>query len=341
MSDNSCADVLVPLRNLSNAIKCIRERMKDGESNESNGDFNLTNFWETLTQAAKATSQEATKLSVAFSKPPLPSKLDSARLAESIQKRLLALSTIYYWFPKSQGITLRKPIREATVQVLDGVVQLLDILLVSPLQSISQEQLMSTGGVWASCDQFDHLPKDNRAAVLDMVASYIAMVKDAREEMEQALSESQDPFSDVLDNDEIDARGNQDTYWSQTDRQLISKCMGLIKAAGACLRKFSNAVHKNGKVDTPENIAQLDDLADSSREISPSVDDLVLSLYPPVDYTAVDQIAGKLAFTLKKSLQIIRSCHFCLEADMSWVRFLEGAVDHNLQEVKLLSHGSS
>ena len=88
----------------------------DGESNESNGGFNLANFWDTLSwvishvgnaggqspmfssighslhlivipssfhsrslpsssdQAAKAVSQEATKLSLVFSKPPLPSQ---------------------------------------------------------------------------------------------------------------------------------------------------------------------------------------------------------------------------------------------------------------------------
>lgn len=341
-ADNSCGDPLLPLRNLSNAVKCIRDSVRDGESNESNGPFNLSNFWDALTQTVKATSQEATKLSLAFSKPPLPSKQDCAALAESIQKSILALSTIYYWLPKSEGITLRKLVREATVEVLDGVVQLLDILLSSPLQSLSQEQLTSTGGVWAACDQFALLPRDNHGAVLHVLGSYVGMVKDALEEMNQALSEEQDPFSDVLDDDDADdVRGNQDTYWSQGDRQLISKCLGLIKASGACLRKLSSAINKNGKVDTPHSVTQLDDLADITKEISPSVDDLILSLYPPIDCSDVDQNACKLAAILRKTLEITRFCHVCLEADMTWVQFLEGAVDHNLQEVKSLSEASS
>uniref|UniRef100_A0A3B1KJI5 Cyclin D-type binding-protein 1 n=1 Tax=Astyanax mexicanus TaxID=7994 RepID=A0A3B1KJI5_ASTMX len=342
-AENSCGDSLLPLRNLLNAVKCIRDRVTDGESNESNGDFNLPNFWEMMTQTVKATSQEATKLSLAFSKPPLPSEQDCEVLAESIQKSILALSTIYYWLPKSEGITLRKLVREATVEVLDGVVQLLEILLSSPLQSLSQEQLTSTGGVWAACDQFAQLPRDNRTAVLHVLSSYVGMVKDALEEMNQALSEEQDPFNDVLDDDEddLDARGNQDTYWSQSDRQLISKCLGLIKASGACLRKLSSAVNKNGKVDTPHSVTQLDDLADITREISPGVDDLILSLYPPIDCSAVDQNVCKLAAILRKTLEITRSCHVCLEADVAWVQFLEGAVDHNLQEVKSLIGGSS
>ncbi|KAI4886617.1 hypothetical protein NFI96_012736, partial [Prochilodus magdalenae] len=338
-ADNSCTDVLVPLRNLSNAVKCIGDRIKDGESNESCGTFNLSNFWEALNEAVKITSQEATKLSLAFSKSPFPSEEECARLAETCQKSILGLSTIYYWLPKSEGITMRKLVREATVEVLDGVVQLLDVLLSAPLQSLSQEQLMSTGGVWASCDQFTLLPKDNCAAVLHVLSSYIGMVKDALEEMNQALAEPEDPFSDVLDDDEFGARGNQDTYWSESERHLISKCLGLIKASGACLRKLSRAVLKNGKVDTAEKISQLDDLVDAAREISPCVDDLVLTLYPPVDCTAVDQNVSKLAAILKKALEIIRSCHVCLEGDLVWVQFLEGAVDHNLQEVKSLFEG--
>ncbi|XP_051996210.1 cyclin-D1-binding protein 1 homolog [Xyrauchen texanus] len=341
-ADNS--EVLLPLRNLFNTVKCTRDRVRDGESNESSGMFSLSNFWETLNQAIKATSQEATKLSLIFSKPPVPSEEDCAKIAESVQKSVLALSTVYFWLPKSQGITLRKAIRDATADVFEGLVQLLDVILSSTLQSLSQEQLMSTGGVWAACDQFDQLPKDNRAAVLRVVTSHVSLVKDALEEMEQALTEAQDPFGDILedgDDDEIVARGNQDTYWSESDRQLISQCQGLMKASGACLRKLSSAVKNNGKVDTEENIAQLDDLADAAKEISPSVDDLTLSLYPPVHRSAVEQNVCKLSCVLKKLLEITRWCHVCLEADVSWVEFLSGAVDHNLEKIQsLLLHSS-
>ncbi|XP_030635845.1 cyclin-D1-binding protein 1 homolog isoform X2 [Chanos chanos] len=334
--DNSNSDVLVPLRNLCNSVKCIRDRVKDGESNASAGDFDLSTFWDTLNQAVKVTSQEATKLSLAFSKPPLPSHDDCEKLAESIQKAVLTLSTIYYWLPKSQGITLRKLVRDGTADVLEGVVQLVEILLTSPLQSLSQEQLTSTGGVWASCDQFSHLPRDNKAAVLGVLASCSGMVKDAIEEIEQALAESQDPFGDILDVEDLDARGNQDTHWSELDRQLIGYCRGLMKASAACLRKLSAAVRTNGNLDTEENIAQLDDLADAAHEISPSVDDLALTLYPPVDYSTVEQNACRLTLEMKRILGVIRGCHVCLEADLNWVQFLEGALDHNLEKIKSL-----
>lgn len=87
----------------------------------------------------------------------------------------------------------------------------------------------------------------------------------------QALSEAQDPFNDVLDDDQDgdSPRGNQDTYWSEKDRQVIAPCQGLMKAATACLRKLTSAVKANGDLSVPRNVAQLDDMADISVEISP------------------------------------------------------------------------
>lgn len=335
-ADNRSGNVYVPLRNLLNSIQCIRDRVRDGESNESDGAFNLSNFWDTLNQAVKAVSQEATKLSLAFSKPPLPSQQDGEKLADSILKSVLTLSTVYYWLPKSQGISLRRQVRDATVEVLEGVTQLVEVILSSPLQSLSQEQLTSTGSVWSACDQFTQLPQDNKAAALVVLSEQIGVVKDAIEEIEQALSEAHDPFNDVLADDQggEEPRGNQDTYWSEKDRQVIGPCQGLMKASAACLRKLNSAVKANGDVSTSQNLAQLDDLADISKEISPGVDDLALCLYPPMDYSGVENNACKLAALLKKVLDIIRSSHVCGESQLTWVQFLDGAVDHNLQKTK-------
>ncbi|KAG7493528.1 hypothetical protein JOB18_010969 [Solea senegalensis] len=335
-ADNSVGNVSVPLRNLLNSIQCIRDRVRDGESNESDGAFNLSNFWDTLNQAAKAMSHEATKLSLAFSKPPLPSQQDGEKLAESITKSVLTLSTVFYWLPKSQGISLRQQVRDATVEVLEGVAQLVEVILSSPLQSLTQEQLTSTGSVWSTCSQFAQLPKDNKAAVLVVLSAQMGVVKDAIEEIEQALSEAQDPFNDILD-DDLDGeepRGNQDTHWSDKDRRVISPCQGLMKASAACLRKLMSAVKSNGDVTTPQNLSQLDDLACITKEISPGVDDLALCLYPPMDYSGVENNVSELAALLKKILEIIRSSHVCGESEVTWVQFLDGAVDHNLQKAR-------
>uniref|UniRef100_A0A8C1DWG4 Cyclin D-type binding-protein 1 n=1 Tax=Cyprinus carpio carpio TaxID=630221 RepID=A0A8C1DWG4_CYPCA len=322
-ADNPRSDALLPVRNLWNSVKCSRDRVRD--------------------EAVNSVSQEATKLSVMFSKPPLPSEEGCVKIAQSVQKSVLTLTTVYFWLPKSQGVTLRKLLRDATAQVLDDLAQLLQALLSSPGGSLSQEQLMSTGGVWAACDRFNQLPKDNRSAVLSVLASCVGLVKDALEEMEQALAEAQDPFGDVLDDDdEDDDEGNQDTHWSEADRLLIAQCQGLMKASGASLRRLCSAVRNNSTLETEENITQLDDLADAAREISPSVDDLALSLYPPVERSAVEMSVCKVVCVLKKVLEITRSSHVCVEADVSWVEFLNSAAEHNLEKIRsLLLHCGS
>ncbi|XP_068451959.1 cyclin-D1-binding protein 1 homolog [Clinocottus analis] len=339
-ADNCGGNVSLPLRNLLNSIQSIRDRVRDGESNETDGPFNLSNFWDTLNQAVKAVSHEATKLSLAFSKPPLPSQQDVETLSESILKSVLSLSTVFYWLPKSQGVSLRRRVRDATVGVLEGVEQLVEVILSAPLQSLSQEQLISTGSVWSACDHFAQLPRDNKAAVLMVLSDQIGIVKDAIEEIEQALSEAQDPFSDVLDVEQ-EPRGNQDSYWSQRDRRVVGPCRGLMKAAAACLRKLTAAVKANGDVSTPHNLAQLDDLADVTKEISPGLDDLVLCLYPPMEYSGVESHVCTLAALLRKVLQIIRSSHVCAESQLTWVQFLEEAVDHNQQRAKDLMQQDS
>eukprot|EP00076_Gallus_gallus_P032504 XP_024998042.1 cyclin-D1-binding protein 1 isoform X3 [Gallus gallus] len=293
-------------------------------------------------QAFKETSQEATKLSLAFSRPPLPSAENCRKLSEDVQNAILAVATVYYWLPKGQGTTLRKMVRDATTEVLEGMIQLTETILISPLGSSSQEQLISTGGVWEACEQVSSLPRDNQAAVVSALSAFLGVVKDAVEEMEncsQALVEEQDPYSDIIEDEELGFRGNRDTYWSEADRKLLGSCMGLMKASKACLKKVLSVVKAYGKADSPEQIAQLDDLADIANEISPSVDELALSMYPPMNHLAVRLNAAKLASVLKKVLEITKTSHVCPPSEEGWVQFLTGAVDHNMDKIKNFTQG--
>lgn len=52
----------------------------------------------------KAVSHEATKLSLAYSKPPVPSNEECESLLASVEKTVLALLHVYSNLPKSAGI---------------------------------------------------------------------------------------------------------------------------------------------------------------------------------------------------------------------------------------------
>ncbi|XP_043839819.1 cyclin-D1-binding protein 1 isoform X2 [Dromiciops gliroides] len=288
---------------------------------------------------ALAVSQEATKLSLAFARPPLPSPEDCRKLCESIQNAVLAEVSAYYWLPKDQGITLRKMVRDTVVDVVEGMAQLAEVIVRTRPQCISHEYLISTGSIWETCDQVSHLPKDNKAAALLTLASYLRVVKDALEEMEQAQGDSGDPYSDILEDDELGSRGNRDTYWSEEDQQLLAPCMGLMKASKACLKKVRSSVETHGKTVVADQVAQLDDIVDISNEISPSVDELALSMYPPLNRMAVRLNAAKLASVLKKVLEITKASHVCPHEEENWVQFLSSAIDHNMNKIKNLTQG--
>ncbi|NXV21550.1 CCDB1 protein, partial [Cepphus grylle] len=331
-----------PLRELGGALRAVLARLREGEPGEGREPFELPRFWDALGQTFKVTSQEATKLSLAFSGPPLTSAEDCRKLSEDVQNAILAVATVYYWLPKGQGTTLRKMVRDATTEVVEGMIQLTETILSAPLESLSQEQLISTGGVWEACEQVSSLPRGehyNQAAVASALAACLGVVKDALEEMEHALVEEQDPYSDIMEDEELGVRGNRDTYWSEADRKLLSSCMGLMKASKACLKKVLGVVKAYGKADSPEQIAQLDDLADIANEISPSVDELALSMYPPVNELAVRLNAAKLASVLKKVLEITKTSHVCPPSEEGWVQFLTDAVDHNMNKIKNFTQG--
>ncbi|NXG55461.1 CCDB1 protein, partial [Hemiprocne comata] len=330
-----------PLRELRDALRAVLARVREGEPGEGREPFELPRFWDALGQTLKVMSQEATKLSLAFSRPPLASAEECRKLSEDVQNAILAVATVYYWLPKGQGTTLRKIVRDATTEVVEGMIQLTETILSAPLESLSQDQFISTGGVWEACEQVSNLPRGeyNQVAVVSALTVCLGVVKDALEEMEHALVEGQDPYSDIMEDEELGLRGNRDTYWSEADRKLLSSCMGLMKASKACLKKVLSVVKAYGKADCPEHIAQLDDLADIAHEISPSVDELALSMYPPVNQLAVRLHAAKLASVLKKVLEITKTSHVCPPSEEGWVQFLTGAVDHNMNKIKNFTQG--
>ncbi|XP_061486654.1 cyclin-D1-binding protein 1 [Rhineura floridana] len=330
---------LAGLQRVREALRAALAGLRGGEGRDgAGGDFEPSRFWGSLAQAFQAASHEATKLTLAFSRPPLPSLEERESLAEGVRHAVLAAVSVYYQLPKDQGTTLRKTVHDATVEVVEGMIQLTEVILRTPLQSLSREQLNSTGGIWEACGRISCLPRDNQAAVALAISCSLGVVRDALEEMEQAQREGGDPYGDLEDED-LGSRGNRDIYWSEADRQLLGPCTGLVKAAKACLKKVAGAVRSHGKAGTMAQVAQLDDIADVAADVSPSVDELVLSTYPPVNQLTLRLTAGKLAAVLKKMLEVTRASHVCPPAEESWVLFLAGAVDHNMDRVRGFTQG--
>ncbi|CAO2609486.1 Cyclin-D1-binding protein 1 [Lemmus lemmus] len=87
-------------------------------------------------------SEEATILTTLLSSLPLPSPRESQRICEQIHVAIKKIIAVYYSLPKDQGITLRKLVRSATLNIVDGMAQLLEVL-VSPSPSTENSDLIS------------------------------------------------------------------------------------------------------------------------------------------------------------------------------------------------------
>ena len=75
--------------------------------------------------------------------------------------------------------------------------------------------------------------------------------------------------------------------WSNQDREMLAPCMGLVKTARSCLKRVLMVLRQKAKCETEDQISQLDDVIAKTEEISPAVDELVSSMYPPMNKQAV------------------------------------------------------
>ncbi|XP_008845064.1 cyclin-D1-binding protein 1 isoform X2 [Nannospalax galili] len=334
------------LRHLAAQLRLLLPGVRVGEARETTEEFNPEVFWRRLNEAAVKVSGEATTLTTVFSRLPVPSPQETQRICEQVHVAIKAVIAVYYSLPKDEGITLRKLVRSAAVDIVDGMAQLLEVLLLPPAQSPENSDLISCNSVWVACEQVPKIPKDNKAAALLMLTKSVDFVKDAHEEIEQAVEEC-DPYCGLLndsDGDNSDSHNaensvlgfpsNQDSYWSEEDQELIIPCLALVRASKASLKKIRILVAENGKKD---QVAQLDDIVDICDEISPSVDDLVLSIYPPVCHLTVRINSAKLVSVLVKALEITKASHVTPQPEDSWIPLLISSVDHCMNRIKELT----
>lgn len=223
------------------------------------------------------------------------------------------------------------------------MVQLVELLVTISAESPENSDFISCNSVCEACEKVSRIPRDNKAASLLMLTKNVDFVKDAHEEMEQAVEEC-DPYSGLMNDteednpsEEEDVLGfpnNQHLYWSEEDQELLIPSLALARAAKACLQKIRILVAENGKKD---QVAQLDDIVEISDDISPSVDELALSIYPPICHLTVRVNSEELVSVLKKALEITKASHVTPQPEDSWIPLFVNAIDHCLNRIKELT----
>lgn len=320
------------LQSLIDTLDLCAEKIKEGSLGQVMEDlelsFSLEDFWMKLGMTFRAVSKEATKLTVSFSKPPAPSVDELQCLLTGFETSVIAMLTIFRSLPLSQGKNLHKKLQESVLTVVEDCQVLASSFIKEGCSSVANAKTQSTGTLWEHCDGFQHLPKDNKQAVLAELQSSSDLIKDALTE----LDEAQRCNGCQNDNDDDDTESRKQG-WSSEDKLLVPPCVGLVKACRSCVKKISGAIRTSGQVTSVENIQQLDQMAEEVLRTSPSVDDVVMSVYCPMNHQNVSESASKLSLQLKDMLNKARNSHFTLALDSSWLDFLNKAIDHNVAKL--------
>lgn len=107
-----------------------------------------------------------------------------------------------------------------------------------------------------------------------------------------------------------DVGSDNENTWSERDKTLLGPCLGLLKASKSLIKKTKDTVKKNACCNSEQTVTQLDDLADLVDRLSPAVDELASSLYPPLHYQTLNENVSTII--KKLFVQWKYSCHFYL-----------------------------
>uniref|UniRef100_UPI00358E0382 cyclin-D1-binding protein 1 n=1 Tax=Myxine glutinosa TaxID=7769 RepID=UPI00358E0382 len=328
-------DLKAVLEDSRNTLSTTLIQIKDGETAaELTPHFILQQFWQRLGSSFQAVSQEATKLSLAFSQASLPSVQTLKALTGLLVEAVQGAAIIFFSFPKPLGLTLQKRVRTAVVDMVEGILRLLGSVCDVPHHSHTQGHFAYTGSVWEACDKSVNLPRDNMEALLEILQDQLDTVQDAINEFRLVQEENDsEQFVSSLNGLVIETQDNQETYLSESDRQIMMSALSLVQMVKNTLRRLCHLVRKYGRANEPACVAQLDDIADGARAFSASVDDFLLSIYPPVEHSDLRQHAEKLADLLKNVLNIMRFSHICPEEKRPWVSILLLSISHDLEKL--------
>merc|ERR1712034_243569 len=110
---------------------------------------------------------------------------------------------------------------------------------------------------------------------------------------------------------------------------------GMIKTSLALVKKTKVTVKKSGLEATGEQLQEYDTLLEKLNKLSALVDDLALSLYPPLNWSECKQANQVLKDSLEEVLLCLASLHFMQSEDATkWRDFVGKAVIHNFSEIR-------
>jgi len=292
--------------------------------------FKHQQFWSNLLKISEKLGFEANKVTIMWINKPLPSNSDMIGVCGALEIATVALLNSFHSLPSSEGKLVRNKLKSGLTDIFEHCVSFSTALLNSVESSFTNQDhplVMECGLLMESCSRIKLLPQSNRLACVENLNSEAHVIKDALRELEEARSSEE--FLDDMDCDET---------WTESDKLIINPLLGMIKTSGALTKKTMDSIKKDDS--GIKEIAVYELVSDHISRVSPAVDDLALSIYPPLVWEDAKDQAWKLKQILEEILDFLPQA-LNLEENRQWLEFVRKAVAHNAAEIQriFIQHG--
>ena len=246
----------------------------------------------------------------------------------------VALLASWHNYPVDTGHTMRTMLRDNISSTLQSVISFIQTLTTSLGHTYSANShpiLQCYGEVSSRCGVIKTMPRSNKHVCVEKLSQNHGLLKDALSELEEVNSED---FG--LDLDE------EAEQYTERDSQILNPSKGLIKTSIVLTKKTMDTIKKSGVDDSSGMLLEYDRVVEIMSRMSSGVDDLALTLYPPVDWAECKHMNESLKEYLQQCLEDLSSLHFMkTEESVKWRDFISKAIVHNFAEVQrvLITNG--
>ncbi|KAL1458757.1 hypothetical protein WDU94_008875 [Cyamophila willieti] len=262
-------------------------------------------------------SHTLTKMTILLSERPLPKMKEMIPLFNELSQEIGQFYEIFTTvYPIHCGVPLKQMYKLACVDSLEVI----DEVLSETINNVyNKEKLLKANGcVWDTCNKIKTLPRDMLQLLVWRCQTEYETLVDAEEELK----------SEIKEHEESDFNFD-DSSWSEEDLKLLTPTSGLIKTAHSACKKIKQCTLRSGKLETRDQIRDLGSTYRAVQTLSPCVDDLVTSLYPPLVKKQVFVSVQSLLSALESILSSLPATHLVTTEDTKWIDFLQKAVQHN------------
>ena len=293
-------------------------------------------FWATLRANSKAHANNVNVVAIAFRSSPPPKPEETRTMCKKIEKSIGNLVEAYTVLSPLSGKGYISSINGYVTDILKCTLLYFSEYFLSEqvpvLPEISFQQL---GKIWEACEKIETLPKSQVDYAFNYITKQTRLLNDAMTEIDNELKRAQQDQDGNLE-EEIDDEFSGPKY-SPRDFKLIAPAIGLLKTTCVMSRKLCQAIKSKGNCDTEQAIKEIDELCLKCSKLSPIVDELVMTLYPPIqDLEETGTFTQVLSSTNEDIIKHVEDKHYMTPDQQTWLDTVKNALQHNTSNLRMM-----